>query len=62
MIAALVEERSANNKTIAEQLNISDHTLRNHLRSIYSKLGLENRMELYLYATDHGLASGAAKG
>lgn len=62
VIAALVEERSANNKTIAEQLNISDHTLRNHLRSIYSKLGLENRMELYLYATDHGLASGAAKG
>ncbi|MGH9961581.1 MAG: response regulator [Pyrinomonadaceae bacterium] len=62
VIAALVEERSAHNKRIAEYLNISDHTLRNHLSSIYSKLGLENRMELYLYATEHGLATGAVKG
>lgn len=62
VIEALVKERSAHNKAIAEHLNISGHTLRNHLSSIYDKLGLENRMELYLYATDHGLASGAAKG
>jgi DNA-binding NarL/FixJ family response regulator len=57
VIAAMVEERSAHNKTIAERLHISDHTLRNHLSSIYSKLGLENRMELYLYAKDHGLCN-----
>jgi two-component system, NarL family, nitrate/nitrite response regulator NarL len=56
VIAVLVEERSAHNKGMAKHLNISDHTLRNHLSSIYSKLGLENRMELYLYATEHGLA------
>jgi two-component system nitrate/nitrite response regulator NarL len=56
VIAVLVQERSAHNKTIADALNIADHTLRNHLSSIYSKLGLENRMELYIYATDHGIA------
>jgi two-component system nitrate/nitrite response regulator NarL len=58
VIAALAQERSAHNKAIAQQLAISDRTVRNHLRSIYSKLGLGNRMELYLYATDHGLAKG----
>lgn len=56
VISALIVERSAHSKMIAEHLNISDHTLRNHLSSIYDKLGLENRMELYIYATEHGLA------
>jgi DNA-binding NarL/FixJ family response regulator len=55
VIAVMVEQRSAPNKTIAERLHISDHTLRNHLSAIYSKLGLKNRMELYLYAKDYGL-------
>jgi len=59
VIAAMVQERTAHNKAIAERLHISDHTLRNHLSSIYSKLGLEGRMQLYLYATGHGLANGA---
>jgi two-component system, NarL family, nitrate/nitrite response regulator NarL len=54
VVAVMVEHRSADNKTIAERLHISGHTLRNHLSSIYSKLGLKNRMELYLYAKDHG--------
>jgi two-component system, NarL family, nitrate/nitrite response regulator NarL len=29
--------------------------LRNHLTSIYSKLGLSNRVDLYAYATRHRL-------
>jgi len=39
----------------AERLHISEHTLRNHLTSIYSKLGLSNRLDLYAYAHKHGL-------
>jgi hypothetical protein len=30
--------------------------LRNHLSSIYQKLGVNNRLDLYIYAQRHGLA------
>jgi len=36
-------------KQISENLHISEHTLRNHLASIYNKLGVRNRMELYVF-------------
>ena len=36
-------------KQIAENLHISEHTLRNHLASIYDKLDVRNRMELYVF-------------
>jgi DNA-binding NarL/FixJ family response regulator len=36
-------------KEISSTLNISEHTLRNHLASIYSKLDLRNRLELYVF-------------
>ena len=36
-------------KQVAESLHISEHTLRNHLASIYDKLGVRNRMELYVF-------------
>lgn len=36
-------------KQISESLKISEHTLRNHLASIYDKLGVRNRMELYVF-------------
>jgi DNA-binding NarL/FixJ family response regulator len=36
-------------KEIAQTLHISEHTLRNHLASIYDKLEVKNRLELYLY-------------
>lgn len=37
-------------RAIAEKLHISEHTLRNHLTSIYGKLGVANRLELFAYA------------
>lgn len=37
-------------KGIAVMLHISEHTLRNHLTSIYGKLGVANRLELFDYA------------
>jgi two-component system, NarL family, nitrate/nitrite response regulator NarL len=54
-IIALASDASAPGKVIAERLCISEHTLRNHLTSIYSKLGLSNRLDLYAYASKHSL-------
>lgn len=57
-IASLASDPSAPGKLVAEKLHISEHTLRNHLTSIYSKLGLTNRVDLYAYAHKHGLSTG----
>lgn len=57
IIYAVVESNGALNKALAQRLFISDHTLRNHLTSIYQKLGVSNRLELYIYATKHQLAN-----
>jgi two-component system, NarL family, nitrate/nitrite response regulator NarL len=54
-IAAVTSDASAPGKVIAGRLCISEHTLRNHLTSIYNKLGLSNRLDLYAYATRHSL-------
>jgi two-component system nitrate/nitrite response regulator NarL len=54
-IAAIAGDPHAPGKTIAERLHISEHTLRNHLTSIYGKLGVANRLALYAYAHQHGL-------
>jgi two-component system, NarL family, nitrate/nitrite response regulator NarL len=54
-ILALASDASAPGKVIAGRLCISEHTLRNHLTSIYGKLGLSNRLDLYAYATKHSL-------
>lgn len=42
-------------KTIADMLHISEHTLRNHLNSVYEKLQVANRVELFDYANKHNL-------
>lgn len=54
-IVAVASDASAPGKVIAGRLCISEHTLRNHLTSIYSKLGLCSRLDLYAYATRHSL-------
>jgi len=55
IIDVIITHGRSTNKEIARHLNISEHTLRNHLSSIYSKLELENRLELAMYALKHGL-------
>ena len=40
-------------KQVADKLNISEHTLRNHLASIYRKLKLRNRLALYVFCTKY---------
>ena len=44
------------NKQIAKRLFISDITVRHHLTSAFSKLGVGDRFELMIYAYRHGLA------
>ncbi len=58
IIRAVVLNRGAKSEVIAEVLHISEHTLRNHLTVIYDKLGVRNRIDLFAYATEHGLALG----
>ncbi len=49
------------NQEIAGKLVISEHTVRNHVRSILSKLQLANRTQAALYALRNGpLATGTA--
>jgi DNA-binding CsgD family transcriptional regulator len=55
VIRTLVTKPGADNRKLANSLNIGEHTLRNHLSRIYDKLGVPNRLELYVYAQRHGL-------
>jgi DNA-binding NarL/FixJ family response regulator len=54
-ICSLIATGGAVNKALAQQLFISEHTLRNHLTAIYHKLGVSNRLDLYVFATKHRL-------
>ena len=44
------------NHEIGERLSLSHSTVRHHLTSIYSKLDVEDRLELLIFAYHHGLA------
>ncbi|HVP52787.1 MAG TPA: helix-turn-helix transcriptional regulator, partial [Terriglobales bacterium] len=37
------------NREIAEQLNLSEHTVKNYLFRIFEKLGISSRVELVTY-------------
>ena len=54
-VAEITMDAAATGKVIAQRLNITENTLRNHLNSIYAKLGLASRLELFLYAKRHSL-------
>lgn len=56
VIGMIVQGKGALNKDLAERAFISERTLRNHLTTIYQKLNVANRLELYVYATKHGLS------
>lgn len=40
------------NRDISQQLNLSEHTVRNYLYRIFNKAGTSSRVELALYAID----------
>ena len=60
VIQAVVEHRGAKCLVISDALGMSEHTLRNHLTVIYSKLGVQGKLGLYAYALEHGLARASA--
>jgi len=41
------------NREISTHLSITEQTVKNHLRSIYDKVGVSDRLELALYAIHH---------
>jgi two-component system, NarL family, nitrate/nitrite response regulator NarL len=49
IVETLISNAGASGKVIAETLHISESTLRNHLGSIYQKLGVPNRLGLLDY-------------
>lgn len=46
--------KGLSNKDISSKLDISEHTVKNHLKNILQKLHLENRVQLARYAYEHG--------
>jgi DNA-binding NarL/FixJ family response regulator len=55
VVATVVKHRGAKSLVLADDMGISEHTLRNHLTVIYQKLGVHGRLELYLFAKERGL-------
>jgi two-component system nitrate/nitrite response regulator NarL len=54
-VIALIAE-GLKNKQIGERLFISETTVTHHLSSIFSKLGVSDRLELVIYAFGHKIA------
>jgi DNA-binding NarL/FixJ family response regulator len=52
-VVALVAEGLAN-REVARELNLSEHTIKKYLFRIFDKLGISTRVELVLYAVNHG--------
>jgi len=48
--------RGLTNARIAEELYITEQTVKNHVSSIFNKLGVSTRVEAVLYALNNGLA------
>ena len=55
IVVTLSTHAGAPAKQIAELLGISENTLRNHLASVYAKVGVSSRLALYEFAQKHGL-------
>lgn len=53
IIQAVVNGAGQTLRSTAILLKISENTLRNHLTSIYSKLALTNRLELFVFVQQH---------
>jgi DNA-binding NarL/FixJ family response regulator len=52
-VLALMTDGSSNAR-IAEQLQISEKTARNHASNLFDKLGVRSRAEAIVFARDHG--------
>ncbi len=52
-VIALVSE-GLSNRDVAQELKLSEHTVKKYLFRIFDKLGISTRVELVLYAVNHG--------
>jgi DNA-binding NarL/FixJ family response regulator len=52
-VVALVAE-GLSNRNVARELDLSEHTIKKYLFRIFDKLGISTRVELVLYAMNHG--------
>jgi DNA-binding NarL/FixJ family response regulator len=55
VVAAIVS--GFTNREIAGRFSISEQTVKHHLRNIFDKVGVSNRLELALFAINHQLVS-----
>ncbi len=55
VVIAMTSRAGASGTDVAKEMHISESTLRNHLSSIYTKLELTNRLELWEYANRYEL-------
>jgi DNA-binding CsgD family transcriptional regulator len=55
VIATIAANVTSTNSQIAKLLRISEHTLKNHLTEINSKLYTKNKMDLFMFAKKHNL-------
>lgn len=61
IVEQLAAHPGVDNKKLAKKIGMGEHTLRNHLTRIYDKVGVSNRLELYLLAQRLGLNRETAK-
>ena len=54
IIEAIVS--GCSNREIAKKFTLSEDTVKHHLTHIFDKLGVSNRLELAMFAINHGLA------
>ena len=52
-VVALVAD-GLSNREVARELNLSEHTVKKYLFRIFDKVGISSRVELVLYALNHG--------
>lgn len=46
--------KGLSNKNIAKEVDVTEYTIKKHVRSILSKLNLENRQDIIIYAIERG--------
>jgi len=47
----------SSNKAVGHEFSISERTVKHHLTNVFNKLGISSRLELAVFAFEHGLVS-----